>query len=81
MTLNFIIILKINFHNFIRTFLSFFFSIKLMEQKLDPETLGIIPLFTFMDEFFPRETNSTPDVFTLWHYNGLSLGSNSKVEF
>jgi len=52
-----------------------------MEQKLDPESLGIIPLFTFMDEFFPRETNSTPDVFTLWHYNGLSLGSNSKVEF
>lgn len=55
--------------------------IKLMEQKLDPESLGIIPLFTFMDEFFPRETNSTPDVFTLWHYNGLSLGSNSKVEY
>jgi hypothetical protein len=52
-----------------------------MEQKLDPENLGIVTIFTFMDEFFPCETNSTPDVFTLWHYNGLSLGSNSKVLF
>lgn len=62
-------------------FFFLFRSIKLMEQKLDPESLGIVTIFTFMDEFFPRQTNSTPDVFTLWHYNGLSLGSNSKVIF
>ena len=54
-------------------------SIKLMEQKLDPDNLGIVLLFAFMDEFFPNDLKRTPDVFTLWHYNGLSLGSNSKV--
>ena len=43
-----------------------------MEQRLDPEGLGIILLYSFMDEYYPHETSSVPDVFKLWHYNGLS---------
>jgi ubiquitin carboxyl-terminal hydrolase MINDY-3/4 len=43
-----------------------------MEQKLDPEGLGIVLLYAFMEEFYPQETSSVPDVFTIWHYNGLS---------
>lgn len=46
-----------------------------MKQKLDPEKLGIILLNAFMDEFFPEERRSVPDVFRLWHYNGIP-GSN-----
>ena len=51
-----------------------------MEEKLDPEGLGVVLLHAFMDEFYPHEVNSTPDVFTLWHYNGLSCSNaNAKV--
>lgn len=46
-----------------------------MKQKLDPEKLGIILLNAFMEEFFPEERRSVPDVFRLWHYNGIP-GSN-----
>lgn len=42
-----------------------------MKKKLDNECLGIILLNAFMDEFFPKEESSTPDMFTLVHYNGL----------
>lgn len=42
-----------------------------MKKKLDSESLGIILLNAFMDEFFPKEESSTPDMFTLTHYNGL----------
>lgn len=42
-----------------------------MKKKLDSESLGIILLNAFMDEFFPKEESSTPDMFTLIHYNGL----------
>lgn len=45
-----------------------------MKQKLDPEKLGIILLNAFMDEFFD-ERRLVPDVFRLWHYNGIP-GSN-----
>lgn len=47
-----------------------------MNRKLDPEGLGIILLNAFMDEFFPEEKRSTPDIFDLWHYNGI-VGSNA----
>lgn len=43
-----------------------------MKKKLDGENLGIILLHAFMDEFFPKEESSTPDMFTLTHYNGLA---------
>ena len=42
-----------------------------MTKKLDAENLGIILLNAFMEEFFPEEKQSTPDTFTLFHYNGL----------
>jgi hypothetical protein len=42
-----------------------------MRRKLDPEGLGIILLSAFMDEFYSDEKQTTPDVFTLFHYNGL----------
>lgn len=43
-----------------------------MRRKLDSENLGIILLNAFMDEFFPKEESSTPDLFNLYHYNGLA---------
>lgn len=43
-----------------------------MKKKLDSESLGIILLNAFMEEFFPKEETSTPDMFTLVHYNGLA---------
>lgn len=56
--------------------------VKIMEEKLDPEGLGVVLLHAFMDEFYPHEVNSTPDVFTLWHYNGLSCSNaNAKIEY
>lgn len=42
-----------------------------MRRKLDPEALGIILLSAFMDEFYSDEKQTTPDVFSLYHYNGL----------
>lgn len=51
------------------------FSVDIIKQKLDPEKLGIILLNAFMDEFYPEEHRSVPDVFRLWHYNGIP-GSN-----
>lgn len=50
----------------------YFFSVDIMRQKLDSENLGIILLNAFMDEFFPKEESSTPDMFPLYHYNGLA---------
>lgn len=46
-----------------------------MSKKLDPESLGIILLNAFIDEFFPEEKRSVPDTFDLLHYNGIP-GSN-----
>lgn len=48
------------------------FSVDIMRKKLDSENLGIILLNAFMDEFFPKEESSTPDMFNLYHYNGLA---------
>lgn len=51
-----------------------------MKKKLDADCLGIILLSAFMDEFFPEETVSVPDTFTLFHYNGLPRSCpNNKV--
>lgn len=54
-----------------------------MKKKLDADSLGIILLSAFMDEFFPEETVSVPDTFTLYHYNGLprSCPSNKVLNF
>lgn len=43
-----------------------------MKKKLDSESWGVILLNAFMEEFFPKEESSTPDMFTLIHYNGLA---------
>lgn len=51
---------------------NYFFSVDIMKRRLDPENLGIILLNSFMDEFFPREDNPMPDLFSLVHYNGLA---------
>lgn len=48
-----------------------FYSVEIMRRKLDPEGLGIILLSAFMDEFYSDEKQTTPDVFSLFHYNGL----------
>lgn len=50
-----------------------------MKRKLDSESLGIILLNAFMDEYFPKEESSTPDLFRLVHYNGL-ISSNVNGE-
>ncbi|XP_025833511.1 ubiquitin carboxyl-terminal hydrolase MINDY-3 homolog isoform X2 [Agrilus planipennis] len=52
--------------------------VDIMRKKLDPENLGIILLCSFMDEFFPVEERSTPDMFPLYHYNGLARSNLKK---
>jgi len=43
-----------------------------MQDKLDPEQLGIVTLSSFMDEFFPHEGQSdVVNRFPVMHYNGL----------
>lgn len=46
-----------------------------MAKKLDSDNFGIILLKDFMEEFFPGETNTIPDAFQIWHYNGLAKSS------
>ncbi|XP_074030111.1 ubiquitin carboxyl-terminal hydrolase MINDY-3 homolog isoform X2 [Leptinotarsa decemlineata] len=56
--------------------------VNIMKKKLDAESLGIILLNAFMDEFFPKEESSIPDMFTLTHYNGLAQSNVSgQVQF
>ncbi|XP_076633566.1 ubiquitin carboxyl-terminal hydrolase MINDY-3 homolog [Colletes latitarsis] len=45
--------------------------VDIMRKKLDSENLGIILRSSFMDEFFPEESRTCPDIFPLYHYNGL----------
>ncbi|KYN31382.1 hypothetical protein ALC56_14263 [Trachymyrmex septentrionalis] len=45
--------------------------VDIMRKRLDSENLGIILLASFMDEFFPEEPCMCPDMFVLYHYNGL----------
>ncbi|XP_073992420.1 ubiquitin carboxyl-terminal hydrolase MINDY-3 homolog isoform X1 [Rhodnius prolixus] len=54
--------------------------VDIMRKKLDSENLGIILLSSFMEEFFPEETVTIPDTFTVYHYNGLMRSCpNNKV--
>ncbi|OWF51042.1 hypothetical protein KP79_PYT19576 [Mizuhopecten yessoensis] len=47
--------------------------VDIMTTKLDAESLGIITMHCFMEEFYPGESNTdTPRSFTLYHYNGLA---------
>ncbi|XP_022185626.1 ubiquitin carboxyl-terminal hydrolase MINDY-3 homolog [Nilaparvata lugens] len=56
--------------------------VDIMKKKLDGDNLGIILLSAFMDEFFPEQTPSAPDTFTLFHYNGISRSCpNGKVMY
>ncbi|XP_075222569.1 ubiquitin carboxyl-terminal hydrolase MINDY-3 homolog [Lycorma delicatula] len=56
--------------------------VEIMKKKMDADNLGIILLSAFMDEFFPEETPSVPDTFTLFHYNGLARSCpNNKVVY
>lgn len=52
--------------------------VDIMTKKLDSENLGIILLNAFMDEFFPKEESSVPDMFQLIHYNGLARSNVHK---
>lgn len=45
--------------------------VEIMRKKLDPESLGIILLNAFLDEFFEEEASRCPDIFDLYHYNGI----------
>ncbi|XP_044763826.1 ubiquitin carboxyl-terminal hydrolase MINDY-3 homolog [Coccinella septempunctata] len=56
--------------------------VDIMRRKLDSESLGIILLNAFMEEFFPKEETSTPDMFRLVHYNGLASSNvNGAVKY
>nr|XP_019530017.2 ubiquitin carboxyl-terminal hydrolase MINDY-3 homolog [Aedes albopictus] len=56
--------------------------VDLMRRKLDPESLGIILLNDFMNEFFPTEQKSVPDTFDLLHYNGIpNSNSDNRVRY
>lgn len=46
--------------------------VDIMRKKLDPDELGIILLNAFMDEFFGDPEKPPPDVFDIFHYNGLA---------
>lgn len=51
--------------------------VSIMQRKLDAESLGIILLNDFMEEFFPDDRKTVLDTFPLMHYNGIP---NSNVE-
>jgi len=55
--------------------------VEIMKTKLDPDNLGIILLPQFLDEFYPDCSLTTPDTFTLFHYNGLARGEGKQVKF
>ncbi|KAI5713140.1 ubiquitin carboxyl-terminal hydrolase MINDY-3 homolog [Diaphorina citri] len=46
--------------------------VDIMRKKLDPDELGIILLSAFMDEFFGDPEKPPPDMFDIFHYNGLA---------
>jgi len=56
--------------------------VDIMKGKLDSEGLGIILLPQFLEEFYPcSPLSSSPDTFTLHHYNGLARGQEAQVVF
>jgi len=52
--------------------------VELMKKRLDPETLGVILMHAFVDEFYPNDMYGRPDTFTVYHYNGLPRPSSSR---
>ncbi|XP_031432961.1 ubiquitin carboxyl-terminal hydrolase MINDY-3 [Clupea harengus] len=52
--------------------------VNLMKGKLDPESLGIVLLGSFLMEFFPEQDSGTPDSFPVYHYNGLKQSNYSE---
>ena len=54
--------------------------VEIMKTKLDPDSLGIVLLPQFLEEFFPEESR-VPDSFTLYHYNGLSKPDGTQVSY
>ena len=54
--------------------------VEIMKTKLDADSLGIVLLPQFLEEFFPEESR-VPDSFTLYHYNGLSKPDNTQVTY
>ena len=52
----------------------------IIKSKLDPDSLGIILLPMFLEEFYP-EDKPPPDSFTLYHYNGLCKDAGHSVAF
>jgi len=57
--------------------------VKIMEEKMDPEQLGIITLNSFMEEFFPADSNPEASLtFRMLHCNGLkSSNPDHKVKY
>jgi len=55
--------------------------VEIMKSRLDPDSLGIVLLPLFLEEFYPEEKRG-PDSFTLYHYNGLvKNGDSNPVTF
>jgi len=54
--------------------------VEIMKTKLDSDSLGIVLLPQFLEEFYPEE-DKLPDSFTLYHYNGLIKPDQNQVTF
>lgn len=52
--------------------------VNIMRKKLDPDELGIILLSAFMDEFFGEPEILPPDMFDMFHYNGLARSNHER---
>lgn len=53
-----------------------------MRKKMDPENLGIILQNAFLEEFFEEEISKCPDIFDLYHYNGIpNSNMHNQVKF
>lgn len=57
--------------------------VDIMTSKLDAESLGIITMNCFMEEFYPEETfQESPKTFELCHYNGIPRSCiDNKVKY
>lgn len=59
--------------------------VKLIAEKLDPEQLGVITFDSFVEEFYPGVFTASADnaihPFTVYHYNGLSRSTVTKVTY
>lgn len=56
--------------------------VDIMRKKMDPENLGIILQNAFLEEFFEEEISKCPDIFDLYHYNGIpNSNMHNQVKF